>query len=174
MAPKINSTISVSVFAQRSITATSKETTRTIRRAKSLAYIYGLGDDQITHIFLDRTTVSASSTNSYDLDSLTYEGETVSFARIHAIYVDNENATASNVIRVQPGYIPFDAWIGGTDPYVIVRGKSGGTNNQPGIFFLGCADTDGYALAGANEALDIVNPGGTDVIYSIVLLGQDT
>lgn len=119
-------------------------------------------------LYVATRTIGASSNEDLDLAGVLVDdfAQTITFARIKAIYVA---AALANVNNVVVGAAAATQW-------ATLLNTTGTITLRPGAFFLAAAsvaDGTGYAVgAGASDFLRVANSGaGTSVTYDIALIG---
>ncbi len=130
------------------------------------AFTNGTGANQANMVYGGTRTLTASSTESLDLNSgLTNAfGNTIVFTSIKAMIVVAAAANTNNVI-VGAGSNPFINWIQGTTPAIIVP--------PGGMFCITAPTAAGFAItADTGDILKVANSSsGTSVTYDLVLIG---
>lgn len=134
--------------------------------ANRIRLLTGTGADQADMLWTDTNTLSASGTTDVDLaGSLTGAfGNTLTFARIKAIYVSALAANTNNVNVTRPASNGVPLFLAAGD----------GIPVKPGGAFLWVApDATGVAVtAGTGDLLTFTNSAGTTgVTYSVVVVG---
>lgn len=105
----------------------------------------GTSDGQINLVYaVTETAKAASSTTSYDLTALTYQGETINFAEVVLIALYNKRTTALAYLTVKPS---------AAAPFGLLAGSKG----------FWPAD-----VAGDNDQGDVVGPEGWFIKYDKV------
>lgn len=128
----------------------------------------GSGADQISQVFADQRTLTASATEDLDLNGVLVNaiGATVSFTKVRGLMI---RAAAANVNDVVVGAAATNAvsTIFGATTHTI-KVKPGG------VLLLMAPDVNGYGITAATaDLLKIANGGaGTSVVYDIVVLGS--
>lgn len=137
--------------------------------SKVLSFTDGAGANQVSKLFADTRTLSASATEDLDLAGVLTDafGATITLVRVKAILVVADAANTNNVV-VGAGTNPFVGPLGGTTPTVSVA--------PGGVFLVARADATGWPVTGATgDILKIANSAaGTSVTYSILILGSAT
>ena len=139
------------------------------------AWSNGTGNNQAQLQWSDERTVAAGVDDDLDIaGGLTnVAGEATEFSAVKLIHIENRDATATNVLHLRPGDSSgFDNWIGGIDPYIILRGGFLNGTNPGGSIVLIALDAAGYEVgSGTGDILTITNPGAESILYRIVLFG---
>lgn len=120
-------------------------------------------------IYAATRTIAASSNDDLDLAGVLADdfGQTITFARVKALYVA---AAASNANNVVVGAAASNPWVG-------LLTATGTITIRPGAFSVpvccGVADATGYAVvAGTGDILRVANGGAsTSVTYDIAVIG---
>ena len=135
----------------------------------------GTGNNQAQLQWSDERTVAAGVDDDLDIaGGLTnVAGEATAFAKVKLIHIENRNTTGTNVLHIKPGPSSgFDTWIGGTDPYIILRGGFLNGTNPGGSINLIALDSVGYEVgSGTGDILTVTNPGASSILYRIILIG---
>ena len=137
--------------------------------SKQYVLASGTSDDQADLMWHDKRTIDVSDTINDDIDlagSLKDAlGDTFTPLRIKALYIENLSTLES--LRVGPAAVanPWNTWIGGTQPYVIVP--------PSGALLLVAPKATAFTVtAGTGDILRVTaNPGSVDVDYNIVVIG---
>lgn len=133
----------------------------------SITFGDGSGANQITRIFADNRTISASSNDDLDLAGVLVDaiGQTVALARVRGILIRAAAANVNNIVVGGASSNGFISWAGASAHTVIVR--------PGGLLLLAAPDATAYGVtAGTADILRIANSGaGSTVNYDIVILG---
>jgi len=125
----------------------------------------GAGANQANLLWENTITITASSSTSLDLTSLTDAlGDAIVFAKVKAMAVFAHAANTNNVL-VGNGTDPWYAWAdAGTDVITVVPG---------GLFMLVAPTAAGFAVTASTAmTLKLANSSsGTSVVLDIVLIG---
>lgn len=130
------------------------------------AFSSGTGDDQANQIWSDERTLAASTSEEIDLSgSLTNAlGESVTFAKIRAIFIIADSANGGN-IRV--GGAASNAWEGFCTSGSIVKIPAGGK-----MYLIAPKGSQFAVTAGTADKLKIANDdAGAGATYRIVIVG---
>ena len=115
-----------------------------------------------------RTITAASGTDDLDLMALTDpHGDSVSFALIHEVHIQNLNTTSGDDLYVGGAGVANNAWnaLFNTDD------DAQQTFGPGGIMSVG-NKTDGWAVDASNKVLRIENgTTGSTITYDIVVIG---
>jgi hypothetical protein len=129
----------------------------------------GNGADQINQIFADQRTLTASSSESLDLNGtlLNQLGAAINFTKIKGLIIMAAAGNTNDVVvggAASNGFIDF---VGGATHTLKVK--------PGGLLALMAPDANGYAVTAATaDLLKIANGGaGTSVTYDIILLGVE-
>lgn len=157
--------LSVRANVAESLDLTSRQAALAFSRALSLTN--GTGANQVDKLYQDTNTLGPSATLDIDLVGALTDvfGTAFNFARVKGLFVA---AAAGNTNNVVVGGAAATQWVGpfGAAAHTIAV--------QPGGWFGICTPsaTAWPSAAGSTDLLRIANSGaGTDVTYSIVLLG---
>lgn len=141
-------------------------------RSAPLKYSYskqltsGTGANQADRLFTDQRTITASSTDSLDLQgSLTDAfGSTVTFAKIKVLIVAAAAGNTNNVNVTRPAANGVPLFLAAGDGVPVKPG---------GLFVWMASDAAGVAVtAGTGDLIDMVNSGaGTSVTYDVAIIG---
>lgn len=164
----LTTTLDVQLNANYTATAADFVTATALAQyAKQIALTSGTGANQADKYWSDQRTIAASSNDDLDLaGSLTdLITGTMTFVRIKGIIVYAATGNTNNVVIGGSASNPFNTWVSGTSPAVIVR--------PGGLFCLMATDATSYAVtAGTGDILRLTNSGaGTTVTYDIHLIG---
>lgn len=137
-----------------------------VNLSKQYTLTQGAGLNAADKLWSDTRTIAASGTDDLDLAGVLTDsfGASITLARVKGIFIFAASTNSNNVV-VGGGSNPFNTWVSGTTPAVIVR---------PGGFFaLYGPDATAYAVtASTADILRVANSGaGSAVIYDIVLIG---
>lgn len=143
-------------------------TSSPLKYIRQLDLANGSGANQISKVFHDKRTLSASGTEDLDLaGSLTDPlGASLTFTKIRLMLIYAAPANTNLVVVGGAGSNGFITWVGDATDKVKIR---------PGGLFLATApDATGYAVtASTGDLLTVANSSsGTGVTYDIVLLGS--
>lgn len=127
----------------------------------------GTGQGQVSQMFHDQRTLTASATENLDLAAALTNafGVTLTFATIKFVLV---RAATTNTNDVQ-----FTR--GSSNGVPLFMAAGGGIALGPGDWFLWSNNTTGKTVtAGTGDILTVTNSaGGTSVVYDIVIVGTD-
>lgn len=170
-----NTKIQSSVQAKTQVTGDLANSVTTTNSVLTYNWTSGTGNNQAQYEWTDERTVTTGADDDLDLaGGLTnVAGETLTFTKIKSIRIENRDTTASNVLHIKPASSNgFGTWIGGTTPYIIIRGGYSAGVNAGGSFTLVAPDATGYAVtAGTGDVLRITNPNAGSVTYQIIIVG---
>lgn len=137
--------------------------------------------DQADEIWHDQRTVDAGVDDDLDLAGVLTNalGDTVTFAKIKAIILENTSVTAGDNLRIgggeaDAGTNAFDTWLdeaggaadGGINQVIVGPG---------GCFCLFNPSLAGYGVtAGTADILRIANTTASNITYNIILIGVST
>lgn len=157
--------LSVRASVAESLDLTSRQAALAFSR--SLSLVNGTGAGQVDKLYQDTNTLGPSATLDIDLvGALTNVfGTAFNFARVKGLFVAAAAANSNNVVVGGAAATQWQGPFGAVAHTIAVR--------PGGWFGIACSDATAWpAAAGASDLLRIANSGaGTDVTYSIVLLG---
>lgn len=132
------------------------------------AYSTGTGAGQVDRVFTDTRTLAASGTEDLDLAGVLADayGNTLTFARIKAVYVSAATGNTNSVQVTRPASNGV--------PWLMAAGD--GIALRPGAaaaWMSGTADATGVVVtASTGDLITITNSAGTTgVTYTVVILG---
>ena len=133
----------------------------------SKSFADGTGPDQADLLYLTVGTLAPSASISLDLDGVLEDlfGNTLSMARIKAVYIQNSNDEGSTKLIVGGDPNALVNWVGNASDVVNVR------NN--GVLFLSAPDAIGYVVTpGTGDVLLLTNGDGSNsALYKVAVLG---
>lgn len=170
--------IDVNVTAWQVITDGIKQGALPARFSVLADLASGTSDGQINLVYaVTETAKAASSTTTYDLTSLTYQGETINFAEVVLVAVYNKRTTALAYITVKPkAAAPFGLLAGskGFWPADVAADNDQGDVVGPEGWFIKYDKVGVPAANGATDGLDIVCSAvaGDTNTWDILILGR--
>jgi hypothetical protein len=133
--------------------------------SKTVSLAFGTAANQADQVFDDDRTLSAGAAEDIDLSgTLTNAfGETISLARVKAIYVENKSTTETLTIGGAASNALANLFGNVND---VINVKPGG------VFFIAAPGATAYPVtAGTGDLLHVVNSGGGSTTYRIVIIG---
>lgn len=134
----------------------------------AIALADGTTAGKADRLYAATRTIAASSNDDLDLAGVLADdfGQTITFARIKALWVRGAAANVNNVVLGAAA----------ANPWVTLLNATGTATLRPGALVLaaaGVADATGYAVTGGTgDILRVANGGaGTSVSYDIALVG---
>lgn len=127
----------------------------------------GTGAGKIQAVYSDRRTLAASATDSLDLsDTLTDKFNTViAFTSVKGIMLKADAANVDPLMIGGAGASGFNSWLSGAGDAVKVM--------PGGCLVLIAPDATGYPVtAGSGDLLEVVNTGGSEMNYELVIIGE--
>lgn len=142
------------------------------RFSPDIEWANGAGANQANLVFADRRTITASGTDSLDLNGgglLDPQRNTLVFARIKALWVRAmpTNNAANNVVVTRPAANGVPLFSAAGDALALRAGE---------VFTWSSPTAAGVAVtAGTGDLIDFVNSAGTNTVdYEVVILGAAT
>lgn len=132
---------------------------------KSIAFTYGTGANQADQVFDDDRTLAASAAEDIDLaGALTNAfGESITFARVKAIYIQNNSAVDTLAVGGASSNALANLFGNVND---VINIKPGG------VFLIAAPLATAYPVTAATaDLLHIVNGAGGSTTYRIVIIG---
>lgn len=162
MSSNLSTRINFGIQARLSPTAIEDSTGAFTHRVDDqLIWANGTGADQADHVYERRATLTQSASVTFDVTAsgglLDVFGTTTNLARIKAVYIQNDSATAANLT------------VGGTNAIV-----GGGLTLRPAALFMAaCADATAYPAAnGSTDTIILTNASASvSAIYHIIIIG---
>ena len=134
---------------------------------KTFSWTDGNGADQAQQVFTDDRTLAASATEDLDLAASLSNGfgQTITFTKIRAIYIEAASGNTNNVNVGGAAANQFSTCFSDTSDVAVVRPGS--------AILLVARDATGFTVtAGTGDLLKVANSGaGTSVTYTIILIG---
>lgn len=134
----------------------------------AISFANGTGAGQVNAAFYDVRTISASGTDSLDLNAVLTDalGVSLIFTKVKFIYVLADAGNTNNVV----------VGAAGSNPFIGLLNATGTITLRPGMGFLafaGLADATGMVVTAATGDLLLVtnSAGGTSVKYTIIIGG---
>lgn len=126
----------------------------------------GTGANQADKVFSDQRTVNASANEDLDLAGVLTDAlnQSLTFAKVKAIYVKASASNANNVQVTRPASNGV--------PWLLAAGD--GIALRPGATFIWISpDATGVSVtAGTGDLINVANSGGgTSVVYDIIIIG---
>lgn len=130
-----------------------------------LNFSNGSGNSQISNWYLGQRTVNAGANDDIDLTAiLNALAVALGATKIKVFLIRIVSPDGTKVLRVGPGAVsnPWNSWIGGTNPYLLVYD-----------WFL-LPNRYGYTVtATTGMNLRVTNPGASSVTYDLWLIGNN-
>ena len=129
----------------------------------------GTGANQADTIYAVTTTIAAAGTLTLNLNSAPQTGffaQNLVFARVKILYIELQNTTAATTITIGAAALhPFNTWLSGTSPAVVVR--------NGGFILLYAPDATAYTSgsAVADQLLITNNDGANIATLRIAIVG---
>jgi hypothetical protein len=169
----LSATVKASVSATQTRVLDIANGSASFNPALSISYSDGAGANQADLIWSDTRTIIASGTDELDLTGLAGSpqvamtdvyGQTVTFARVKAIYVAAAAANTNNVNVVRPASNGFALFLAAGDGIALAPGD---------VFQWASPTAAGKVVTGGSaDLLNLINSAGsTTVTYTIVIIG---
>lgn len=169
----LSATVKASIAATQTRVLDIASGSAAFNPASSISYSDGAGANQANLIWSDTRTIAASGTDEIDLTGLVNSpqvamtdvyGQTVTFARVKAIYVAAASGNTNNVNVVRPASNGFALFLAAGDGLALAPGD---------VFMWASPTAAGKAVTGGSaDLLHLINSAGsTTVTYTIVIIG---
>ena len=143
---------------------TGQTSVRNVALEIAFALANGTGNGQADLIFMDTHTLAGGATKQYDLAGVELDpnGNLLTFATVKAIILYSNLAANKVLTLTTPAANGFDSWHLAAQQGVLV--------NPLGVLLLATPNT-GYATAAGTDLLDVVNAGGGNSTFDLIIVG---